>query len=73
METWAGIAPAHGGFADPCLTTWLPGHSKWVGGNGVEPFTSYLSDKRSTAELTAQTHPILSFMLNFGYGGKVKA
>ena len=23
-EAWAGIAPAYKGFADPCLTTWLP-------------------------------------------------
>ena len=26
LEAWAGIAPAYKGFADPCLTTWLPGH-----------------------------------------------
>ena len=26
LEARAGIAPAHRGFADPCLTTWLPSH-----------------------------------------------
>jgi hypothetical protein len=26
LEAWAGIAPAHRGFADLCLTTWLPRH-----------------------------------------------
>ena len=25
LEAWAGIEPAYKGFADPCLTTWLPG------------------------------------------------
>ena len=25
-KAWAGIEPAYRGFADPCLTTWLPGH-----------------------------------------------
>ena len=24
LEAWAGIAPAHRGFADLCLTAWLP-------------------------------------------------
>jgi hypothetical protein len=27
MEVPAGIAPANGGFADPCLTTWLRHHA----------------------------------------------
>ena len=26
MEAWGGIEPPGEGFADPCLTTWLPGH-----------------------------------------------
>ena len=26
LEAWAGIEPANTGFADPCLTTWLPRH-----------------------------------------------
>ena len=25
FKAWAGIEPAYKGFADPCLTTWLPG------------------------------------------------
>lgn len=25
LEAWAGIEPAYKGFADPRLTTWLPG------------------------------------------------
>ncbi len=25
MEAWGGIEPPDEGFADPCLTTWLPG------------------------------------------------
>ena len=24
LEAWAGIEPANSGFADHCLTTWLP-------------------------------------------------
>ena len=28
VEVPAGIAPAYGGFADPCLTTWLRHHRK---------------------------------------------
>ena len=28
VEAWAGIAPANKGFADLCLTTWLPGQEK---------------------------------------------
>ncbi len=29
MEAWARIEPAHKGFADPCLTTWLPRLGDW--------------------------------------------
>src|SRR3989338_8629907 len=27
LEVRAGIEPAYKGFADPCLTTWLPDHT----------------------------------------------
>ena len=25
MEAWGGVEPPYNGFADRCLTTWLPG------------------------------------------------
>lgn len=34
MEVWAGIEPANNGFADHCLTTWLPHHERV---SGIEP------------------------------------
>ncbi len=51
-ELWGGRAWG--------LIPWTPyfrskgSQENLVGGNGVEPFTPYLSDKCSTAELTAQ-------------------
>ena len=38
MEAWVGIEPANKGFADPCLTTWLPGQSKKLRGGFSRDF-----------------------------------
>src|SRR3989338_2961676 len=35
VEVRAGIAPAYGGFADPCLTAWLPDHASIIALYGV--------------------------------------
>ncbi len=35
-EATAGFEPAHGGFADLCLTTWLRRHKGRIGHAGVD-------------------------------------
>ncbi len=57
-EATAGFEPAHKGFADPCLTTWLRrhGYSLRCGERamGFEPTTFCLASRRSTTELHPQ-------------------
>lgn len=63
MEAWAGIEPANTGFADPCLTTWLPrhgvrpprrtGHTPSVAINKEFPHRSQ-DPRRTTISLNAQ-------------------
>lgn len=67
MEIRAGIEPAYAVLQTALWAARVPDQRliKLVGGNGVEPFTSYLSDKRSTAELTAQTLSILTLIIEY--------
>ena len=57
MEARVGIEPTNKGFADLCLTTWLPRHNPGRSGafrglereTGLEPATSTLARSHSTS------------------------